>query len=288
MVNDAGGERRLQLMRQTIAMVIYPLQQLVDLPARSGRALVGCLSVTEPVAEELERLRQEHLLTAAKLLKMAALETENARLRALLGSASKVGDQVIVAEILSVDLDPFRQTILLDKGARHGLFVGQPLINDRGILGQVVRVAERSAQAMLISDPNHAIPVLINRNSLRTIAFGTGQSDRLVLRFLPNNADVHPGDIVVSSGLAGRFPANYPLAKVFEVRRDPSESFATVYARPTALVDRSREVLLVNYRGFDEESIEWLPSEADDADSATERSEAEQGSTESTANTGAQ
>jgi rod shape-determining protein MreC len=166
-------------------------------------------------------------------------------LRALLDSSPDVADRILVARILSVDLDPFSHRLLLDKGGLHEVYVGQAMLDADGIVGQVTRVDPLYAQAILITDPGHATPVEVNRNGLRTIALGTGDATRISLPFLPNNADIREGDLLVSSGLGGAFPAGYPVARILNVDRRPGEPFADINAEPTGALNREREVLLV-------------------------------------------
>jgi rod shape-determining protein MreC len=235
----------LRFVREQIGLLIYPLQVLVDLPARFGTWGASAISSRKTLLDENERLRNESTLMQAQLQKMAALETENARLRDLLGSSSKVGDSVLVAELISVDLDPYRQQVLINKGARDNVYKGQPVIDASGVLGQIIHPGTFTSTALLISDPSHALPVQVDRTGLRTIVTGTGNPDRLELRFIPTTADIEVGDAVFTSGLGGRFPPNYPVAMVASVERPRGQAFARVFATPTARIDRSREVLLV-------------------------------------------
>ncbi|HEY9183167.1 MAG TPA: rod shape-determining protein MreC, partial [Gammaproteobacteria bacterium] len=177
---------------------------------------------------------------------------ENERLRNLLESRGRVGSRALVAEILAVDLDPYRQRFDLNRGFVNGVFVGQALIDAQGVVGQVVRVGPFTSEALLITDADHAVPVSVNRNGLRTIAVGTGDSSRLRLPYLTNNADIVVGDLLISSGLGGVFPAGYPVGRVLEVRLRPDQSFAEVIAEPASALDREREVLLV-WNSTDEE-----------------------------------
>lgn len=238
-------EQHLLRLRSTLAAATYPLQQAVDAPFAAQRWIAENLAARGQLIDENARLRREILLESTRLQRMAALEAENARMRALLDSTPKVGDQVLVAEILSVDMDRLRQRIVLNRGSRDGVFVGQALIDARGVVGQVVRDRGSSSEALLITDPDHALPVESVRNGLRTIAMGTGSLDSLSLPFLTRNADIRPGDLLVSSGLGGSFPAGYPVATVDEVRGDSGEPFLVVSARPEAALERIREVLLV-------------------------------------------
>jgi rod shape-determining protein MreC len=176
---------------------------------------------------------------------LAALEMENARLRELLDSTERVGTRALIAEILAVDLDPYRQRFDLNRGLVDGVYVGQALLDAGGVVGQVVRVGPLTSEAVLITDADHAVPVSVNRNGVRTIAVGTGDSGRLRLPYLTNSADIEVGDLLVSSGLGGVFPAGYPVGRVTEIRARPDQAFAEVIAVPASKLDRDREVLLV-------------------------------------------
>lgn len=195
--------------------------------------------------KENRRLKETQLINDARLLKLAALEKENIRLRVLLENSFQLGEQVLVAELLSVKLAPYEHTVVVNKGTRFGIHAKQPVLDANGIVGQVIRALPNSSEVMLITDPDHAIPVEVNRNGLRTIAFGTGQANRLHLPFLANNADVVPGDLLVTSGLGGGFPAGYPVAVVDKFEARPDKSFANIYATPKAQLDTSREFLIV-------------------------------------------
>jgi rod shape-determining protein MreC len=235
----------LEAIRIGLSVLVYPVRVAVDLPFSATRWAEGNLRDRATLRAENEALRESELDTRARLQQLAALEAENARLRALLDSSAKVADRVLVSEIMSVDLDRFHHRILIDKGTHHGAFRGQALLSADGIVGQITRAEPFTSEAILISDPSHALPVEINRNGLRAIAVGSGDLTRLSLPFLPNNADVEVGDLLVSSGLGGAFPAGYPVAVVRSIERDPGEPFANVIAEPTAALNRTREVLLV-------------------------------------------
>jgi len=167
------------------------------------------------------------------------------RLRELLNSSSLVDERVLVAELIGVDPNPFTQRILLDKGEADGVFLGQPVLDASGLMGQVVEVLPHSARVLLVTDASHSLPVQINRNGLRAIASGTGRNEWLELRYVGDTADVREGDIVVSSGLGQRFPAGYPVGRVQTVTRHPAQSFAEVRVTPSAQLNRSRYLLLV-------------------------------------------
>ena len=235
----------LRLVREQISLLIYPLRIVVDVPARLGTWGATAISSHRTLLKENQQLRDERTLMQAQLQKMVALETENARLRDLLGSSSKVENSVLVAELLAVDLDPYRQQVVINKGANNAVYAGQPVIDASGVMGQIIHAGTFTSTALLISDPSHALPVQVDRTGLRTIATGTGSPDRLELRFIPTTADIEVNDVVFTSGLGGRFPPNYPVAVVSSVERPRGQAFARVFATPTARIDRSREVLLV-------------------------------------------
>jgi len=235
----------LEPVRDALSLVVYPVQLAVDTPSRAWRWASESLAERAALLEENRRLKRELLYSSARLQRLEALETENARLRELLDSTAQITDRVLVAEILAVDLDPYRQRFMVNRGSLDGAYVGQALLDANGIVGQLVDVSPMTAEAVLITDADHAVPVVVNRNGLRTIAVGTGDAGRLRLPYLTNSADIEVGDLLLSSGLGGVFPAGYPVGRVIEVRRRPGQSFADVIAEPAAALDRDREVLLV-------------------------------------------
>lgn len=237
--------QHLETLRGVLSTLVYPLQVAVDLPIQAGNWLAEYLSSRHRLIAENARLRENQFRLATKLEKFADLEAENRRLRSLLDSSAKVGERVLVAELLSVDMDPYSRRIVLNKGSTHGVEAGQSLIDSNGVLGQVVHVAPFSSNALLITDPSHALPVQNHRNGLRSLAVGTGPLNQLELAHLPNNADVRIGDTLVTSGLGGRFPAGYPVGRVISIERNRGRPFATVMVQPSARLERNREVLLV-------------------------------------------
>ena len=235
----------LDAARKAIGATVYPLRVVVDAPVTLWRWLGDTTSSRNELELENSRLNAERLLTRARLQRYAALEAENARLRSMLEAKTRVRDRVRVAEIMSVSSNPFRHVIVVDKGTRDGVFDGQALIDADGVVGQIIEAGVLSSQGILISDPDHALPVEVNRNGLRTIAVGTGEFDRLDLPFLPNNADIREGDLLVTSGLGGAFPAGYPVAIVNSIVRIPQEPFAAVAAQPSAALNQVREIMLI-------------------------------------------
>ena len=198
-------------------------------------------------------------------MRMSALEAENDRLRAMLEARRQVRDDVRVAEIMSVDANPFRHTVILDVGSGEGVYDGQAVIDAEGVVGQVIQAAPMSSEAILISDPGHALPVEVNRSGVRTIAYGTGDFGRLDLPGLTNNADIQEGDLLVTSGLGGAFPRGYPVAVVDTIIRIPQNPFADISATPTAELDRIREIMLVwSQPRVDEAATSDDPPDADE------------------------
>jgi rod shape-determining protein MreC len=269
-------DQHLVRVRQALAVIVYPVRVIVDLPFSTWAKLSETLAERERLIHENRQFRRERLETEFRLQRLAALEMENARLRELLDSTERIGERALVAEILSVDLDPYRQRFDLNRGLVDGVYVGQPLIDAQGVVGQVVRVGPFSSEAVLITDADHAVPVSVNRNGLRTIAVGTGDSGKLRLPYLTNNADIAAGDLLISSGLGGVFPPGYPVARVIDVSFRPDQAFAEVTAEPASSLDRDREVLLV-WTAADEapSAEETAPDEAPGAEETAAASVAE-------------
>lgn len=236
------------LVRGWLTAAAYPAQRAVDAPFRAWNWL------TDSFADR-SRLRKENLEVTARLRlanlqlqRFAAIEEENRRLRDMRENSAGVAERVVVASILNVDLDPFRHRVLLDKGAADGVFKGQAVLDAEGIFGQVSKVNARTSEVILISDAEHAIPVQASRSGLRTIAVGTGDSRKLSLPFVTVESDLKPGDQLLSTGMGGVFPPGYPVAEITRVERAATATFALVEARPTALLDRDHEVLLVWFK----------------------------------------
>jgi rod shape-determining protein MreC len=244
MVLDHNAEH-LKTIRSILSAVVHPIRLVIDAPFSLGHWIGDSTATRSELSEENRRLKEQNLIQSARLQRQVALEAENTRLRALLDSTAKVSGRVLIGEIMSIDMNPFRHRITINKGSNDGLYVGQALIDADGIIGQVIRDQFFSAEALLITDIDHALPVEIVRSRLRTIAVGTGDLERLSLPFLPRNADVVDGDILVTSGLGGTFPPGYPVGVIDTLAGDSGEPFLTVGARPAAALNRIREVLLI-------------------------------------------
>lgn len=238
-------DNHLDTARKAIGATVYPLRVIVDAPVSLWRWTQDTTASRNQLQIENSRLNIERLLTKARLQRYSALEAENARLRAMLEARTQVRDQVRVAEIMSASSNPFRHVLVVDKGTRDGVYNGQTLVDANGVVGQIIEAGILSSQSILISDPDHALPVEVNRNGLRTIAVGTGDYEQLDLPFLPNNADIQLGDLLVTSGLGGAFPAGYPVAIIDSITRIPQEPFAVVTAKPAAALNQIREVMLI-------------------------------------------
>jgi rod shape-determining protein MreC len=238
---------QIDRIRESLSRVIYPMQRAVDFPFRATDWVTGSFA-------DRSRLRQDNLALTARLRlanlqlqRFAVLEEENRRLREMRANTAGIAEKVLVASILNVDLDPFRHRVLLDKGAADGVFKDQAVLDGDGIFGQVSKVNASTAEVILISDAEHAIPVQSNRSGVRTIAVGTGDQNKLSLPFVTVESDLQTGDLLLSTGMGGVFPPGYPVAQVSKVKRAGS-TFALVEAKPTARLDQAREVLLVWFK----------------------------------------
>lgn len=218
---------------------------MVNLPSVILENAIDSASSYSALKKENTRLHEEQLIHQTRLLKLAALEKENIRLRALLENSYKLGERVLIAELLSVNMASYEHIVVVNKGSSFGIHPQQPVMDANGVVGQVYRTFPLSSEIILITDPNHAIPVQVNRNGLLTIAVGSGQSNKLILPYLPSNADIRPGDLLITSGLGGIFPQGYPVAVVDEFTSQNDKPFATITATPKAMLDRNRELMIV-------------------------------------------
>lgn len=241
---DQRGAPLLDQVRGLLTWALRPVQVLSAAPVSLSSAL-GNLGTYASVISENRLLKEDQLKQQARLLKFAALEAENRRIRQLLASSSALEEKVLIAEIIATSQEPYRNQITLNKGSNDGVYLGQALVDAYGVMGQVIRVHPITATAMLITDPSHGIPVEVNRTGLQTIARGGGDGRVLTLPFLPGNADLKVGDLLVSSALGGRFPAGYPVGEVFDVRRTTGEHFMQASAYPSARLNQGRQALLV-------------------------------------------
>ena len=233
-------------MRSAIEYLVEPVYHVVEWPLQATRNLFTQFQSRRSLRHENDRLRMQLLSQEAAIQRLAALTEENKRLRSLFEGAQGQEFEYRFAELLQVDLDPFSHQVLIDRGSTDGVVVGQAVIDGAGVMGQVEEVHLHFSTVRLISDPNHALPVQINRTGLRTVAFGTGQTGFLSMPSVPREADVRQGDLIVTSGLGDRFPGGYPVARVSGIDREEGLTFAQVQAQPLAALDRGREVLLIS------------------------------------------
>jgi rod shape-determining protein MreC len=232
-------------IRRFLSVVAYPVQIAVSSPFQGWDWFRESVSSRETLRADKAKLEAELRLANFRLQRYEALEAESQRLRALRENTAAIANRFVIGNIMDLDIDAFRERVLVDKGARDGVFAGQAVLDAGGVFGQVARVGELTSEVILVSDGTHAIPVQVNRNGLRTIAVGTGDMTKLKLPYLSTSADVIAGDLLVTSGLGGGFPAGYPVGTIIEVKRDPAQSLAEVEVRPAAALDRSREVMFV-------------------------------------------
>jgi rod shape-determining protein MreC len=232
-------------IRRLLSVVAYPVQVAVASPFEGWNWFRDSVTTRDVLRADKTKLEAELRVAQFRLQRYEALEAETQRLRALRDNTADVTERFVVGDVMSVDLDAFRERVLVDKGAGDGIYVGQAVLDSGGVFGQVARVGQLTSEVILVSDAAHAIPVQINRNGLRTIAVGTGETNRLKLPYLPTSADVLAGDLLVTSGLGGVFPAGYPVGTIAEVKRDPAQSLADVDVKPAAALDRSKELLFV-------------------------------------------
>ncbi|MFY2762884.1 rod shape-determining protein MreC [Arenimonas sp. MALMAid1274] len=245
MVADQRGGFAAQL-RQKASVLAEPVWWLAASPGRLADGVGELFSSRTELQDDNQRLRRELQVHASRLHRLAAVAEENQRLRELLGGTRGYKLSAQLAGIIDIDLDPSRQRIVLDSGSDDGVVVGQAMMDAGGVLGQVIEVTPRRATALLLTDPEHAIPVQVARSGLRTIAYGTGDTQALSLRNIPPSADIRVGDRLVTSGIGGRFPAGFPVGVIEQLEPDVTRRFVVAEARPAARLDRGLEVLLVS------------------------------------------
>jgi rod shape-determining protein MreC len=241
----------LATLRSALDTILTPIYMVAGVPAAIDHWQERTLRSRRHLIDDNARLQRENLVLQGRSQQLASLHAENARLRALLNSTALLRDDVLVGEVIGVSPDPVRHQIILDKGASARVTEGQALIDASGLMGQVVEVTAGTSRVLLITDPTHSVPVQVNRNGVRAVAEGIGSLDELIVHHVAATTDVRTGDLLVTSGLGGRFPIGYPVAEVTEVQRRPGEAFARVSARPLAALDRARHALLVFSRPSD-------------------------------------
>jgi len=265
---------RLDQAREYLSYLTYPLLWSVNAPIRLTTECKCQFASRRQLMAENERLRHQQFLQAAQLQKLTALEAENLRLHTLLNSSPRIGENLKVAEILQMDADPFSHNILINKGREDNVTVGQPIVDEHGIMGEIVKVHAHTSRAILLTDSSHAIPVENVRNGVRGIIVGTGSINALELQYVPTTADIQEGDMMVTSGMGGRYPPGYPVGVVTKINQDKRESFASIRLRPAALLERGRQLLLVEQQVPQTSEVPDIEG-ADIKDSNTEAKKAE-------------
>lgn len=242
-----GGSRLpgAEKLRSELSVLAVPFYWITDYPSELLDGARDALRSRSELEMENERLRSQAVILEAKVQKLASLRAENNRLRELLNASAHLAESVLVAEVTGVAADASRHEFVINLGREHELFLGQAVIDAKGLLGQVIEVGRFYSRVLLISDSSHALSVQVNRNGVRAVLEGTGRLDTLAVMHVPATTDIQVGDLLVSSGLGGRFPVGYPVARVSSVSVDPGKAFAEVQARPMAALDRSQHVLLV-------------------------------------------
>lgn len=244
MVLDARF-RYAEPMRQVLAIVAYPLQQIATAPFAAASRAREFFSTQSELREQNATLRAQKLRDAQDLLTLQSLRAENESLRRLLAAKEQTPGDAIFAEIVYAGRDPFSRKVFIDRGAQQGVQAGQPVVDANGVLGQVTRVQPLLAEVTLIVDKDHAIPVQVVRNGLRGVAYGSGDGTTVELRHMASNAEIEPGDLLVTSGLDGLYPKGLPVAKVTKVERDSTYAFAKIACQPVAGTTQNQQVLVL-------------------------------------------
>ena len=240
-----AANHRLDPIRQSLSSVLSPLQYLANVPGVMLDWSAEAFATRNMLELQNKELLRQQLVMSERLQRFEHVRQENERLRALLGSPVHMDSRKVVAEVMEVASDPFRQFVVLNHGSQTGVYVGQPVVDAQGVVGQVIEVSEFTSRVLMVSDTSHGIPVRVTRNDVRAIANGTGDIDQIELRHVAKSTDIIAGDLLVTSGLGNRFPEGYPVARVISVSRDDGQSYAVINAQPLAALDRIRYVLLI-------------------------------------------
>jgi len=233
---------------QSAAVIGIPVHFLASLPSMALEGMQGKLRPTGQLRRDYTALREHNLILQTRLHRFEFLESENRRLRKMLSATPPESEKVTLATLVAVNPDPRSQTVLVNKGSADGVFEGQPVVDAGGIVGQVTRPGVFRSTVSLLTRENQAVPAQVARSGLRTVIYGGGRNRPLRVLYLDRNADIRTGDLLMTSGLAGRYPAGYPVARITVVERNLAESFMNIAAEPTSHLGREREVLLL-----------WLP-----------------------------
>lgn len=232
-------------VRYLLNSLVAPIQYAADLPRTMFNDFYSLFSTRDQLLTSNQNLKREVMTLKSDLTLLDQYREENQRLRKLLGSEFVRDEKKVVTEVMAVDTSPYRHQVVIDKGRTDGVYEGQPVINEKGIVGQVTFVAAHNSRVLLLIDPNNAIPVQNIRNDIRVIASGNGQSDEIQLEHIPTSTDIDVGDMLVTSGLGGVYPEGYPVAYITDVDKDTRREFASIKAKPVVDFDRLRYLLLI-------------------------------------------
>ncbi len=239
------SQLHLRSIRAALSVLIYPLEIAVNAPVRGVAYVAEQVQSRGALLEKNQQLREDNLVLRHRALRFKALEQENSRLRELLDSSAVFDERVIVADVLAIETAPSSRQIVVNKGTRQGVFVGQAGVDAYGVVGQISHAGLFSSTALLITDQRHALPVAVNRSGLRAVASGGPAPEQVRLAFIAGNADIRIGDLIVTSGLGGRFPAGYPVGSVVDIAQPEGAAFAEVTVETAGTVSHAREVLLI-------------------------------------------
>jgi rod shape-determining protein MreC len=232
-------------VRVYLNSIVSPIQYVADAPQKLFSTFSENIMTRQALVDRNQQLEKDNLHLKADRLLLGQLQSENKQLRELLNSKKQFKYKRMITEVMSLRSDPFTHQLLIDKGAINGVYLGQPVINEQGVVGQVSQVGSTTSRVVLIVDASHGIPVRVQRNDAIAVVHGSGAWDKLNVPFVQSNADIKEGDLLVTSGLGGRFPAGYPVAKISRFEYQEGELYATVTATPVADLDRSRYLLLL-------------------------------------------
>lgn len=235
----------VQHVRAALSMPLAPLQYMVSWPMQLIDNVGNLLSTHDALVKENLDLKAQQLLLKAQVQRLLAIESENNQLKALMRSSAQVRGKVLIAQLLAVDSDPFVNQVVVDKGSSDGIFIGQPVLDASGVMGQVIHVGPLNSRVLLVNDTHSGVPVQNTRNGIRAVAVGDSYSGKMHLVNVPQTVDIQVGDVLVTSGLGEHYPEGYPVGEVVSVSKDPGLQFATIEVQPSAHLDRSRQVLLI-------------------------------------------
>lgn len=244
MIVDQRGSS-VQQLRAALSMPLSLMQYAVSWPVQIIDKMGNVVSTHDALVRENLNLKSDELLLKAQVQRLLAIESENNQLKALLRSSAQVRGKVLIAQLLAVDTDPFVNQVVLDKGARDGVFVGQPVLDANGVMGKIIQVGPVTSRVLLVNDTHSGVPVQNTRNGIRAIVVGDSYTGKLRLMNVPQTVDIKVGDMLITSGLGENYPAGYPVGQVISVVRDPGFQFSDIVVQPNAHPDRSRQVLLV-------------------------------------------